>query len=172
VNANPTQQTVDVTALQSMRQAIAGPGASFDPLDADPLGGAWTATDLPTSTLLLPAFSQAILINPAAGLVLDGDYDGDGDVDGHDLLMWQRNVGNAAGSLPNDPTGATIGAEQLSAWAGNFGASPGALAVIPEPSAWTLLVAGCVAALQLRRAYSWLGAVHTAAAGSFAVIAN
>jgi len=158
VNANSTQQTVDVTALQSMHQAIAGPDASFDPLDADPLGGAWTSTDIPASTLRLPAFSQAILIDPAAGLVLDGDYDNDGDVDGRDFLVWQRNVGNAAGSLPNDPTGAAIGAEQLNAWAGNFGASRGPLAAVPEPSVWTLLFVGCVDAPRPRRAFSRLDA--------------
>ncbi|MBA3485165.1 MAG: hypothetical protein H0T51_25490, partial [Pirellulales bacterium] len=117
------------------------------------LNGDWTLMDIPTSTLLLPAFSQAILIDPAAHLGLDGDYDDD---DG-DFLVWQRNAGNASGSLPNDPTGATIGAEQLNAWAGNFGDSRGRPAAVPEPSLWTLLFLNCLAVLRPHRAFSGRG---------------
>jgi hypothetical protein len=158
VNANSTQQSVDVAGLQSMRQASAGANGSFHPLNANPLEGAWTLTDIPASTLLLPAFSQAILIDPAAHLGLDGDYQDDGDVDGEDFLVWQRNVGNAAGSLANDPTGAAIGPEQLNVWRSQFGASRGPLAAVPEPSVWRLVCVGCVVALRLWRTFSGLGA--------------
>ena len=157
VNANSTEQSVDVTGLQAMRRANAGANASFHPLNANPLTGNWTLTDIPTSTLTLPAFSQAILIDPAAHFGLDGDYDDDGDVDGGDFLVWQRNAGNAPGSLPNDHTGATIGAEQLNAWAGNFGASRGRPAAVPEPSVWNLLLVSCLGALRPRRAFSGRG---------------
>jgi hypothetical protein len=153
VNANPTPQAVDVSALQALHQAIAAPGATFNPLAADPLGGDWTATAISTSTLSLPAFSQAILIDPAAGLVLNGDYDDDGDVDGRDFLAWQRSFGGAAGSLPNDPTGGAIGAEQLSVWSANFGAARGGLAAVPEPTAWPLWLWGCVSMLGTCRTF-------------------
>lgn len=158
VNANATPQSVDVTGLQSMRQASVGANASFRPLSVNPLLGAWTLADIPASTLLLPAFSQAILIDPAAILGLNGDYDDDGVVDGEDFLVWQRHVGNAAGSLPNDPTSVVIGTEQLIAWAANFGASSGRLIAVPEPSVWMLLIAGWVAVVGARDAFSRVGA--------------
>ncbi|QEG36431.1 hypothetical protein [Bythopirellula goksoeyrii] len=64
-----------------------------------------------------------------------GDFDDDGDVDGNDFLVWQRNpaVGN------------------LSDWQANYGAPPlAASASVPEPATWMLLL--CAAgALPIRR---------------------
>ena len=123
VNANATQQTVDVTAFQSMRQAIAGPDASFDPLDADPLGGVWTSTDIPTSTLLLPAFSQAILIDPAACpscLPITGDYDANGQVDLQDYDVWKSNFGTANVASDGNHDGIVDAADYV-VWRNNFG---------------------------------------------------
>jgi hypothetical protein len=153
VNANATPQSVDVSEFQTLRQANAGADATFRPLNADPLEGAWTLTDVPTSTLTLPAFSQAILIDPSMHLGLHGDYDADGDVDGGDFLTWQRSVGNVAGSLPNDPTGVAIGPEQLSVWKDKFGATSGLAAAIPEPAAHILWLVGCGVALRPRFAF-------------------
>jgi uncharacterized protein YjbI with pentapeptide repeats len=66
---------------------------------------------------------------------LPGDYDFDGDVDGRDLLAWQR------GESPNP-----FSASDRAAWQANYGDSVSALAgvvSIPEPSAFSLaLVAG------------------------------
>jgi len=146
VNANATPQSVNVAPFQSLRQAAAGASATFHPLDADPLAGEWTLNNLPATTLELPAFSQAILIDPAVHLGLHGDYDNNGAVDGGDLLVWQRHVGSAAGTLPNDPTGAAIGPQQLTAWANNFGASSPPLVAVPEPLAGALCWVACVAA--------------------------
>ena len=151
VNANATPQSVNVAPFQSLRQAAAGASATFHPLDADPLAGDWTLNNLPSTTLELPAFSQAILIDPAVHLGLHGDYDNNGAVDGGDLLVWQRHVGSPAGMLPNDPTGAAIGPQQLSAWANNFGASSPPLLAVPEPLAGALCWVACVAAIQPRR---------------------
>ena len=148
VNANATPQSVNVAPFQSLRQAAAGASATFHPLDADPLAGEWTLHNLPATTLELPAFSQAILIDPAVHLGLHGDYDNNGAVDGGDFLVWQRRVGSAAGSLPNDPTGVAIGPEQLDAWKSNFGASTGGLLAVPEPFAGVLWLVGCFAVLQ------------------------
>jgi hypothetical protein len=56
-----------------------------------------------------------------AAPTLPGDFDGDGDVDGRDLLAWQR-----------DPN---IGS--LVAWQANYGDSLGSLtafAAVPEPT--------------------------------------
>jgi len=72
----------------------------------------------------------------AAGL--DGDFDGDLDVDGADFLEWQQNLGDAT---------------NLALWESNYGtpAAPavGAAAAVPEPS--TLLLAGAMGMLVLSR---------------------
>jgi T5SS/PEP-CTERM-associated repeat protein len=68
---------------------------------------------------------------------ISGDFDGDGDVDGRDLIVWQRNP-----SLGN-----------LSDWQSNYG-QPGAItanvSAVPEPASAMLLLAG-VLAMALRR---------------------
>ncbi|MDZ4658253.1 MAG: hypothetical protein SH868_11805 [Bythopirellula sp.] len=59
--------------------------------------------------------------------VPSGDFDGDGDVDGRDFLVWQRNNGNAT---------------DLALWQEQYGAG-GALAAsfaVPEPTSSVLLV--------------------------------
>lgn len=50
-----------------------------------------------------------------------GDFDGDGDVDGSDLLVWQRDVGTSSG---------------LAEWRDQYGASTSlsAVKVVPEPT--------------------------------------
>lgn len=116
VNANATQQAVDVSALQSMRQAVAGADASFDPLGADPLGGAWTATAIPASTLLLPAFSQTILIDPAACpscASITGDYDSNGLVDLQDYNLWRSSFGTANAASDGNRNGVVDAADYV-----------------------------------------------------------
>lgn len=57
----------------------------------------------------------------------DGDFDGDGDVDGSDFLTWQR-----------DP-----GVGDLALWQSNYGAGTlSAVSSVPEPSSIALLLAG------------------------------
>ena len=86
-------------------------------------------------------------------LLLDGDYNDDGVVDAADYTVWRDNVGNPAGSLPNDPSDQPIGETQYLTWRGNYGSSlsgsPSAgvasAAEAPEPQAFVLLVLGMVA---------------------------
>jgi hypothetical protein len=71
-----------------------------------------------------------------------GDFDGDGDVDGRDFLLWQR------GGSPS-PRSAT----DLTAWQTNYGAGGlAAVSAVPEPSALllTLLASGTLG-LSLQR---------------------
>ncbi len=73
---------------------------------------------------------------------LAGDFDGDGDVDGNDFLVWQT------GGSPN---GATAG--DLGVWQDNFGAvaSVSATATVPEPSTLFLLSCGAIGMAVMRR---------------------
>lgn len=85
--------------------------------------------------------------------VLPGDYNDDDKVDAADYVAWRKNEGAAAGALPNDIDGGTIGPPQYNTWRRHFGESSGAGAVaknapIPEPPSVTLIMAvlmlGCV----------------------------
>jgi len=60
---------------------------------------------------------------------LQGDFDGDGDVDGNDFLIWQR------GELPNP-----MSAEDLAIWQIQFGMTSGlsSSTTVPEPSTFIL----------------------------------
>jgi hypothetical protein len=88
-----------------------------------------------------------IQINGAVAYVTGGgqpgDFDGDGDVDGGDFLVWQRGVGS------------THNAATLATWRSNFGAggAEGAAGGVPEPASAILatLVAACVVGAVRRR---------------------
>jgi hypothetical protein len=85
------------------------------------------------------------LINASVNYVTGGpagDYDGDGDVDGADFLVWQRNVGGVHN------------ATTLATWKANFGAhgAEAASAAVPEPTALALLVSlGLLLAPRMQR---------------------
>jgi len=92
-------------------------------------------------------------IGPAAG---HGDYDGDGDSDGNDFLVWQRQLGTAvtpSTGADGDGNGQVDGVD-LAVWQGNFGSSgfaalasqSGTTAPVPEPAS---LLVGVAAALLL-----------------------
>ena len=71
-----------------------------------------------------------------------GDFDGDGDVDGIDLLEWQ--VGNSPNPLSQS---------DLMDWENNYGTAglAAATAAVPEPTSAALLLAGAMAGLRVRR---------------------
>lgn len=79
-----------------------------------------------------------------------GDFDMDGDVDGHDFLTWQQ-----------DP-----GVGVLSEWEGNYGFTPLAAAssAVPEPTALLLMLIGAIVLTQEgslhRRRKTQIGFVH------------
>ena len=67
----------------------------------------------------------------------NGDFDGDGDVDGRDFLLWQR--------TDKTPSG-------LSAWQANYGAGNlTALAAVPEPTSLAFMIACGMAAMAIRK---------------------
>ena len=90
---------------------------------------------------------------------LRGDYDADGDVDGADLLGWQRALGLAVAQFSGaDGDGSGIVDDgDLSVWKKRYGddaRSPGdtaALTTVPEPKIMTLLASAAVALTSMRR---------------------
>jgi hypothetical protein len=96
-------------------------------------------------------------------VIVDGDYNVDGQVDGSDLLVWQRG---------ESPGGLTSG--DLQTWRNNYGQplSLGAISAVPEPAGMGL-AAGALSALALaarrrasagRASISSLAVAHVAAA--------
>lgn len=91
-------------------------------------------------------------------LVVEGDYDFDGDVDGADFLVWQRQY-DSSGPFPIDNTYAdgdgdgTVNTPDLGVWQDQYGfesaAMFGSVVTVPEPSAWwimlTAIATHCVA---------------------------
>jgi hypothetical protein len=147
VNANATQKSVDVSAFQSLRRAIPGSGAEFDPLAADPLVGTWTSQALGGNSLQLPAFSQVILIDPATcshclGVV--GDYDGNGVVNTEDFEGWRTAFGSNVAMADGNGDGIVNAADYV-VWRKVVGAGSGGDAV-PESNAsfalWLASAAG------------------------------
>lgn len=69
-------------------------------------------------------------IEDVSSLLLAGDFDADGDVDGADFLTWQRGLGTL------------YQADDLVDWQANFGATAGASAgtqAVPEPSSSAII---------------------------------
>ncbi|RIK71493.1 MAG: hypothetical protein DCC67_20240, partial [Planctomycetota bacterium] len=81
------------------------------------------------------------------------DYDDDADVDGNDLLIWQRGLGASGSGLLADGNGdGQVDAADYQLWRDQFGTSgaTGVALAVPEPQAVLLAMAGIVA-LALRR---------------------
>ncbi|CAN0343246.1 unnamed protein product, partial [Ectocarpus sp. 4 AP-2014] len=78
-----------------------------------------------------------LLFTALEGDFLDGDYNRDGVVDAADYTVWRDSLGGAAGTLPNDPHGGTIGEGQLAVWRDNYGVALTVTAQaslpVPEP---------------------------------------
>jgi parallel beta-helix repeat protein len=138
-NLTEWQDTYDLD-LNSIAVAPAAYSALFANLAADnyQLSATSLARDSGTSQLA-PLFDFAGHLRPmGAGfdrgayeyvVATPGDFDADGDVDGRDLLVWQRN--QSVGSLAD--------------WRANYGA--GALSAsyaVPEPKCLTLMLLGSI----------------------------
>ncbi|QDT68884.1 Phage Tail Collar Domain protein [Planctomycetes bacterium MalM25] len=76
-----------------------------------------------------------------------GDYNNNGVVDAADYTVWRDNVGQPAGTLPNDEDGGDIGPAQYDTWAANYGLpgfTPPPSTAVPEPSAVGLAMLGLI----------------------------
>jgi hypothetical protein len=95
----------------------------------------------------------ALRINAAARL--PGDYDGDEDVDGADLLVWQRAIGSTTALAADGSLNDVVDAADLAVWQANFGRLSPALALsaaaVPEPGLVAMLSVVAIAAQRLVR---------------------
>ncbi|HEX4416019.1 MAG TPA: GH25 family lysozyme [Lacipirellulaceae bacterium] len=97
-----------------------------------------------------------------AGLIsvvsLAGDFNVDGIIDMADYVLWRASVGQPAGTLVNDTTGAAVGDDQYNLWRSNFGnqlaggsGSQVSGAAVPEPSSMGLIILGLTVMASRRR---------------------
>jgi len=90
-------------------------------------------------------------------LIRRGDYDRDGDADGHDMLRWQRELGMTQPAFAGaDGDGSRlVDAADLAVWRAAFGFVGAAAAhhTVPEPHAAALAILGAVLALSRREVH-------------------
>jgi hypothetical protein len=101
----------------------------------------------------LVGFSLIFASGPVAGH--PGDFDGDGDVDGADFVVWQTNFPLSNGAFQGDGDGdGDVDGADFVIWQTNFPFTSGAaVSPVPEPAAILLCLAGCamIAAAHRRR---------------------
>ncbi len=111
--------------------------------------GTYGATGSGATHVMDEYFAGSGILSVGA-LIFAGDYNDDGFVDAADYAVWRENVGQPAGSLPNDNTGAPIGDAQYNLWRSNFGNAAGSASglgtlrqtqggAVPEPSSIALV---------------------------------
>jgi hypothetical protein len=89
---------------------------------------------------------DGIHVQPA--VPFNADFDGDAQIDGNDLLAWQRGIGKAPATNPGNANGDNvIDHLDLQVWSTQFGQPASAGIVVPEPvdlawSACILLLVG------------------------------
>ena len=76
-----------------------------------------------------------------------GDFNGDGAVDGADLLAWQRHKGDNDFPAVDEDHNGRVDGNDLAAWRADFGVEheQGGLAAVPEPAPGILAIAGLLA---------------------------
>ncbi len=88
--------------------------------------------------------------NPTIEVTPDpsADFDGDGDIDGQDFLVWQRGFGleaQADNTLGDADFSGVVDADDLAVWQEQYGVPELLATVIPEPTSWMLISAALLA---------------------------
>jgi formylglycine-generating enzyme required for sulfatase activity len=100
-----------------------------------------------------PSFESPLIGFRIAAANLTGDYSGNGVVDAADYVVWRKYEGTMT-TLPNDPHGGTIGANQFNTWRANFGNIAGSgsftSGTVPEPTALVMVLMGLFAIFRRR----------------------
>jgi hypothetical protein len=137
--------TLDIDLLSFMPTV----GNTFDLFDFASSLGAFTL-DLPTLTAGLSWDASNLLQTGelsvvAAVIAVNADFDGDGDVDGRDFLIWQRGFGGPGSTATGDANSdGNVDGTDLEIWQAQYGSVPEFTATnvaIPEPSSVLLFSA-------------------------------
>jgi arylsulfatase A len=115
-----------------------------------------TATGAPAEELYEHRFFVGPTGTLAAIPVSMADFDLDGDADGNDLLIWQRNIGrvNPTRAHGDADLDGVVGPLDLQLWKAAFASSSAALAAagfVPEPASMTIALPLLAAAWAARR---------------------
>lgn len=132
-------------------------GDSFDILEFSSAFGEFDTFDLPTLTpgLYWNTTELGTTGNLSVAAGLQGDFDGDNDVDSRDFLIWQRGAGTSVNATIADGDADLDGDVDLDdylLWEDNYGitiAAPLAMPV-PEPSSLIMLFSSTVSLLRRR----------------------
>ena len=124
---------------QLIEQFLGEAGSTINGGESISLGNAYNTStfgaldgDLQFSFALLDGAEAVAPVTYVGVGGLDGDFDGNTDVDGYDILAWQRGLGG------------DFDAGDLADWKANFGAGADATAAVgavPEPSSIVLMLA-------------------------------
>ena len=139
-------------------------GDSFQILTA--AGGITGSLSLAAVPTLPVGLEWDLDINPNAvvlSVVGTGDYNSNGVVDAGDYVVWRNMVGQTGTGLAADGNGnGVVDGADYDFWRSRFGkvigAGVGAVAAVPEPASWVLLVTGWfIASSRKRRTMSGPG---------------
>jgi hypothetical protein len=132
-----------ITLVFSDGQIISQHLPDFSSLDEDPTLIGTSTHNFPTITL------DQLLVTG------DADFDNDGEVDGEDFLIWQRNVGVGSTHEMGDANGdSMVNGEDLAVWEGQYGSVGGLSGLVvstPEPSSGVLSGLALLGVALLRR---------------------
>jgi hypothetical protein len=122
------------------RHVYTGPVVPRD-LNEIPIINFWISSPNPSVNGPTGGVEQELVVRSFryTPLAESADFDGDGVVDGRDLLTWQRGLGGAATHPAGDANyDGAVDAHDLAVWAAQYGDRPGRANPAPEPSALSL----------------------------------
>ena len=135
--------TLDIDLLSFNPSA----GDTFDLFDFASATGSF-ALDLPGLATGLAWDASSLFqtgeLSVVAAIAENADFDGDGDVDGRDFLIWQRGFGSAGSLATGDANNdGNVDADDLAIWQTQYGGVPelaAANVAVPEPASAILLL--------------------------------
>jgi endonuclease I len=134
--------STNLETFQGAATLAAGAGYGFMAEFSTAAAGAFSATytlnfsdeKLPGATAL-GSMTLTLSGVVSAAAVEDGDFNGDGAVDGADFLAWQRGIGGAASLANGDANDdGVVDSADLAIWSEQFGGGASAITTVPEPT--------------------------------------